>query len=373
MEVVWHELRNFLFCTYLSTKGHIRSRNLKPEPMKDPVDFVVTWVDGADPKWKAEKEKYQRAIGIADRHRDNGEERYRDWELFRYWFRAVEKYAPWVRNVYLITEGHIPEWLNLDCPKLKHICHEDYIPKEYLPTFNSNVIELNIHRIEGLSEHFISFNDDTFLAAPCIPEDFFSEGKPNYTAVMIPPENLDNSSFSHSRFSVFGQINKQFRFEIVDIMKEHPELWFHPSYGYHKMYNTAAIKLDSVQGMFFSHLPVAFRKSAFQKAWELFPEVLHDTSTHRFRTAQDVMHELVSLMDILNNDFYPVSMSQHGYACYNPKKEKNMIHEILHSKDRLTLCINDSEEIDYEDYLSLKSFLINEFQQVFPEKSMYEK
>ncbi|WP_331836427.1 hypothetical protein [Erysipelothrix piscisicarius] len=72
----------------------------------------------------------------------------------------------WVNNVYLITYGHLPDFLNVDHPKLKIINHTDYIPSDYLPTFSSHTIELNMHRIEGLSEHFVYFNDDMFLNQP---------------------------------------------------------------------------------------------------------------------------------------------------------------------------------------------------------------
>src|SRR5699024_762488 len=103
----------------------------------------------------------------------NDVNRYRNFGFFKFWFRSVEKYAPWVNKVYLITSGHLPKWLDLDNEKLVHIKHSDYIPDEYLPTFSSRPIELNLHRIEALSEEFVLFNDDMFLSAPTSPSDFF--------------------------------------------------------------------------------------------------------------------------------------------------------------------------------------------------------
>ena len=104
--------------------------------------------------------------------------RYREWDTLRYWFRAVEKYAPWVNQVYFVTCGHVPKWLNMDAPKLHFVRHQDYIPEQYLPTFSSHPIELNLHRIEGLSEHFVYFNDDFYLTAPVQETDFFVNGLP---------------------------------------------------------------------------------------------------------------------------------------------------------------------------------------------------
>ena len=74
-----------------------------------PIDFVVTWVDGADPKWLKKRNIFE--DGNMD---DKSETRFRDYNLFNYWFRAVEKYAPWVNKIYLVTDNQIPEWLNVD-------------------------------------------------------------------------------------------------------------------------------------------------------------------------------------------------------------------------------------------------------------------
>ena len=102
------------------------------------VDFVILWVDGNDPEWQASKAKY-----TADKGQDASANRYREWENLKYWFRGVEKFAPWVNNVYFVTCGHYPEWLNLEHPKLRFVRHEDFIPKECLPTFSSRPIDMN--------------------------------------------------------------------------------------------------------------------------------------------------------------------------------------------------------------------------------------
>ena len=63
-----------------------------------PIDFVVTWVDGNDPVWQAEKAKYS-----PDKNADNRNVRFRDWDNMQYWFRAVEKFAAilYHKNIYL--------------------------------------------------------------------------------------------------------------------------------------------------------------------------------------------------------------------------------------------------------------------------------
>lgn len=137
--------------------------------MNIPIDFVVLWVDCNDAEWQKEKNRY---AGIKDI--DNSVIRYQDWENFKYWFRSVEKYAPWVNRVHLVTNGQVPDWLNTECPKLNLVKHSDYMPSSSLPTFNSNAIEVGIWEIPGLSEHFVCFNDDVFLTAPVFKGLLFS-------------------------------------------------------------------------------------------------------------------------------------------------------------------------------------------------------
>ena len=96
---------------------------------KHKIDFIVTWVDGGDPEWLRNKARF---LGDEhDRERiDTSAERYREWGHLRYWFRAVEKYAPWVNRIHYITCGHIPEWLNTEAPKLNLVRYEDYVPQD---------------------------------------------------------------------------------------------------------------------------------------------------------------------------------------------------------------------------------------------------
>ena len=111
------------------------------------IDFVLLWVDGDDPAWR---EAFLNARKAAGRDADLSAIRFRDWQTLPYWFRAVERFAPWVRRIHLITWGHLPAWLDTSHPKLHIVRHEEYLPGEYLPSFNSNTLELNIARIEGL-------------------------------------------------------------------------------------------------------------------------------------------------------------------------------------------------------------------------------
>ena len=141
------------------------------------IDFVITWVDGTDPKWLAEKLRtLQETDFLETQKTDSSDLRFRnDFDFLRFWFRGVEKFAPWVNQIFFVTYGHLPSWLNLNHPKLKIIRHEDFIPQEFLPTFNSHTIENHLHLIPGLSEYFVYFNDDFYLLKTTKPTDFFAK------------------------------------------------------------------------------------------------------------------------------------------------------------------------------------------------------
>ena len=135
------------------------------------IDFVILWVDGSDPAWQAEKAQYTPPEACSSV--DNSTARYRDWENLKYWFRSVEKFAPWVRKIHFVTWGHLPSFLNTDAPKLHIVNHRDFIPEDCLPCFNSPALEINLHNIPGLSEQFVYFNDDMFIINHVKKNDFF--------------------------------------------------------------------------------------------------------------------------------------------------------------------------------------------------------
>ncbi len=158
------------------------------------IDFVLAWVDGSDNEWQKEKAQY---CG-KNTSEDGREERYRDWDILKFWFRGVEKYASWVNKIFFVTWGHLPSWLDTHNPKLEIVNHASYIPGQFLPTFNSHTIELNFHRIKGLSEQFVYFNDDFFITNPVKQEDFFINGVPKDMLALQPVvANVDNPVMSY--------------------------------------------------------------------------------------------------------------------------------------------------------------------------------
>jgi len=106
-----------------------------------------------------------------------------------YSLRSIERYAPWVRRIYLVTNGQIPRWLNLDHPRLKVITHDMiFVNKSHLPTFSSPAIEAHLHRIPGISKKFIYLNDDVMFGKEVWPDDFYthSDGQKVYLSWPVP-------------------------------------------------------------------------------------------------------------------------------------------------------------------------------------------
>jgi len=126
-----------------------------------PVDVVYTWVDVDDPDFRASLASHL-PPGLEGNRNTTSEARFRCHEELRYSLRSVETFAPWVNRIYIVTNGQVPHWL-APHPKITLVRHEDILEPEYLPTFNSHVIGSALHRIPGLSEHYIYFNDDVML------------------------------------------------------------------------------------------------------------------------------------------------------------------------------------------------------------------
>ncbi|XP_037927150.1 N-acetylglucosamine-1-phosphotransferase subunits alpha/beta [Hermetia illucens] len=146
----------------------------------EPIDVVYTWVNGSDPEFIKSIQKFTP---------DYDQARFDDKNELKYSLRSLEAFAPWVRHVYIVTNGQIPYWLNMACERVTIISHAQIAPENtLLPTFSSSTIETFIHRIPSLSKKFLYLNDDIFLGAPLYPEDLFtsSEGTRVYTAWTVP-------------------------------------------------------------------------------------------------------------------------------------------------------------------------------------------
>lgn len=331
------------------------------------VDFVVLWVDGNDPEWLAEKRKYQN--GVVDD--SNAPNRFRDWGLMPYWFRAVEKFTPWVRRIHFVTCGHIPEWLNLDNPKLNHVKHSDYIPKEYLPTFNANTIEMNIHRIPGLAEHFVFFNDDMFITCEMEERDFFKNDLPCSCGAEVPVQFVGTAGiWQHLIANDMRVINNHFS------KKESRDLYL-------KKYNNRAYRWQDnlrtgILGKLYPevflgfknlHAPAAFLKKTFVEIWQKEPKLLQQTSAHRFRSNDDVNQWLAIWWQIAGGLFEPYEID--NVVEDVTSKSIDSLCGVISKQSHDMVCVNDpAGECEFE---ILSERLRRAFDCILPNKSSFEK
>ncbi len=325
------------------------------------IDIVVPWVDGADSLWQEEKTKYNPNKGT-----DDGINRYRDWDLLKFWFRGIEKYTPWVNRVHFITWGHIPQWLNVDNPKLNIVNHKDYIPEEYLPTFSSHPIELNIHRIEELSEHFIYFNDDFYVVSPMREEDFFSEGLPVDTVTEVPLR-FNPGGIDHIIGNNMMVINKNF--DKSQVIKKNKKQWFSFKSMKATIKNLYMKKVKGFSAFDNPHLPIPLLKSTIAQVWQAEKELMEETSSHKFRSNEDVNSWLFRYWQFATGTFKQ-GKGPLGQFFAIGRDDKLIEDAIVNHKHKMVCLSDDDVNIDFE---TEKDKLKEIFNTILPDQSGFER
>ena len=331
--------------------------------MREPIDFVVTWVDGSDPAWLADRAKYE-----APSDADNSSERFRPMDTLRYWFRGVEAYCPWVRTVHFVTWGHVPTWLNLDAPKLHVVRHEDFIPHEYLPTFNSNAIELNLFRIPGLARHFVYFNDDMFILRPLEARDFFQDGLPVDMLAFQPViANPQNPVMSHLYLNNSLLLARHFKKR--EIARNNPGALFHVGYPpLYFFYNALELLYPQMTGFYTSHQPATLLCETYETLWDRERDVLHATSCNRFRDVGDVSIYAFQEWQKLSGHFVPRNVTRR-FAYYAIEGDLDSLIACVRGRRKAILCVNDGPCEDFEQRCASLSQALDE---VLPAPSSFE-
>lgn len=335
----------------------------------DKIDFVVTWLDSTDPEWQESYYKYR-----PDSNGLKGNARFRNMDIFRYWFRAVEEYAPWVNKVYLITNGKFPNWINRDNPKLVLVKHSDYVPEEYLPTFSSCTIEMFLHRIKGLSNQFVYFNDDMYLNAPVNPEYYFKDGLPcdmnKETCFNVPIYTKeDRYGIYMQMLADLGVINGNFNRK--DTVRQSPMRWFGPHLGIRGIVMSFLLFQRRLFAGFSNfHLEQTYLKSAFDEVWEAAPEFMSASCT-RFREDATANPYIFRYWQFAKNLFYP--SKRNGKFFFLIKHDVlDRIEKAFHDKNLVSVCLNDSALCTDEEFVLIDKGLQQLFEIKFPQKSSFE-
>ncbi|RST79670.1 hypothetical protein C6W64_012525 [Blautia sp. SG-772] len=328
--------------------------------MANSIDIVIPWVDGNDSEWQKEKEKFSKSVDG-----DKRIIRYRDWEMLQYWFRGVEKFAPWVRKVHFVTWGHLPKWLNVDNERLNIVRHEDYIPEKYLPTFSSHSIELNMFRIEDLSEKFIYANDDTYFIKNTKEEDFFERGLPKDCALEAIHQ-FRKGGIDHIIANDLEIVNDHFNKR--EVLKKNYKKWYSINYKKGLLKNLYLSPCGNFVGFENPHLPQPFLKTTFKKVWAEEYDALDKTCSNKFRNINDVNQWLVRYWCLAEGEFIPGEINTGKFFVIG-RDDKEIEDAILKQNYKMICLSDDDENISFEFE---KEKICKWFEHILPEKSSFE-
>ena len=327
------------------------------------IDFVITWVDMDDPKWQLEFEKHAGKKG----NTKNGvsDARFRDYGFLKYWFRGVDKFAPWVRKIHFITCGQKPEWLDENHPKINLVNHEDYIPSQFLPTYNSVVIERYLHKIPDLADHFVYFNDDFFIINHIDTTRFFKNGLPCDIAAF---------TYNPSWSQWYKRIKNNLRiinrhFDKKEVMERDHHKWFDKSYGSRAKWNYILKPYNKFITLRTPHNAQPYLKSTFEEVWAVAEKELTEPSVNKFMALSDYTPELFRTWQICKGNFEPYNTYQDTKMFPLMIKPKQAIKAIYNQSYKL-ICLNDN--IHIRNYNEVMESIKGAFESILPEKSSFE-
>lgn len=312
------------------------------------IDIVVTYLNERDEKWQKEFQKWkEQEIKEGKTSESNrqafGEERTREWDCFKYWFRGIENNCPWVNKVFLIVqnENHVPKWLDTTNPKLRIVYHEDYIPKMLLPTFNAMTIAMYVSNIPDLSENYIMCDDDYYFLNPIEEDRFFIENKPVHEDNRLPFNYYGQSILEGSSGVFYAILNNNLRFESKFMKDENVK------------YNIY-------------HLPEARNKSFEQEILREYRGDIFDVNiVSKFRHPSNLCPYMFS--DLLKICKKAVLGNPYRNCSYCTLKSTV---EFDNYADKDIVCFNDTEQLD--DFGITRANMITFLDKKFPKKSSFE-
>lgn len=331
--------------------------------MQDKIDIVVTWVDGNDKAWLKERKKYETENMSLDAV---GDQRFRDWGILKYWFRSIEKNAPFAKNIYFVTYGHVPEWLNVNHPQIRIVKHSDFMPKEYLPTYNSVAIELNFHRIQGIGKRFIYFNDDFFLLQPATLDDYFTKNgriKYNFVESAMTSTGTLDPVYRDMLINTIEVVNRNYKKRrFKNLTLRDPIVLFN---------NLKAIAFKKYLGYQPHHFSRVYDREVLEQLWVNHRDTLDFSSRSKFRNKDIITPDIIELTQAslgMTRPYY--SRKREKYLEINSQSIKNIEHIISNASVK-EVCLNDT--CAAEDFDGCRKIVIEALEKQFPKKSKFEK
>lgn len=296
------------------------------------IDFVVPYVNCADVSWQ---KSYMEHTGQSG----SNSVRFRSWGTLRYQFRSVEKYMPFIRQIVLIVSdpSQVPVWVNRETVRI--VYHKDFIPAEFLPTFNSCTIESFLYNIEGLSDKFIYANDDLFAFNYCTEDMFFFGDIPiisfveheKYTSKMI--------------FRCQCRAGMELIQKALGLPTDYPE-W------------------EIVRP---HHITMPMTTKTLKIVKELCEVEIRKTISN-VRKEYNVNQYIYPYYNYFTKEFQGMGVPCKYYEL-NDKTFNQIREEIVHGSYHW-LCINDSSHI--QNYGQTRALLLDAFKRRFPNRCRYE-
>lgn len=244
--------------------------NRQPTTDNFPIDAVILWVDGDDPEWKARCEAARGGNPLTRRNDVGGELRFRQMREIDWCVASINKFAPFIRKIFIITDNQNPhlentvgKWFANPIP-VEIVDHKVIFRgyEQYLPVFQCRALELMMHRIPGLSEHFVYFNDDFLLSNQVNIEDWFSK---------------------NGGVVEYGNWMPNFLLDILHFLK--PKKDGLKQVGFKDTMMNGAKLLGFHRTLIMRHNPHALLKSAGEKLISEYPQVVEINCRDKFRTS----------------------------------------------------------------------------------------
>lgn len=279
------------------------------------IDLVYTWVNGSESSFIENLRKFERNYDQA-RFDDKGE--------LKYSLRSIEKYAKWIRHVFIVTNGQIPYWLDLDNEKLTVVTHDELIDDdEILPTFSSVVIETLLHKIPNLSERFLYLNDDIFIGCEIFPDDFYlkSTGVNIFLGWPIPECtyecpwifigdgscdvicNIEECQFDGGDCDdhTMTEGSKKLTKKVVESEKDvFAKSLIYSNKFFNKIYGFRTRKV-------LAHVGFLLEKSIIEEMMFKFSKEIRKTQLHRFRNPEDLQYAFTYYNFLISENFNQTS------------------------------------------------------------------
>jgi hypothetical protein len=118
------------------------------------------------------------------------------------------------------------------------------------------------------------------------------------------------------------------------------------------------------------HLPNAYLKESFVKAWEQDFDILDATSRRHIRDDRDVNQWLIRIRQLAEGEFVPRKRQKD--CNFDIYKDSDLMHRMIREQLKLMICLNDTKVLEEGEFKRLQSRIIADFNCILSEKSMFE-